>query len=86
MESILSEVESRGITLEPNGNNLEIVGPEDALTEDLLLELKTHKVEILRVLRPNLHGCCIAELKGLAAEEWLEIEGNPKGIDASWEP
>ncbi len=82
LESILSEVESRGITLEPNGNNLDIVGPEDALTENLLQELKTHKVEILHVLRPNLHGCSIVELKGLAGEEWTDIETDEESLEA----
>ena len=60
LESILSEVESKGITLEPNGDMIDIVGKKEVLTPELINELKAHKAEILRIVSkptdPNLYG------------------------------
>lgn len=79
--SVLTEVESKGVKLVPNGDKLDIVGPGDALTDDLIQELKAHKEEILRALSPNLHGCSMDELIELAGDEWPEIKDDPKGIE-----
>ena len=52
----------------PKGENLGIVGPSDALTEELIQQLKTHKTEI-----PHLIGA----LKHLTGEDWEELESDP---------
>ena len=84
LDNVLSEVESRGIKLVPKGDKLDIVGPSNALTEELIQELKAHKAEILRVItnNPDLYGCTIKELKHLAEDDWDEIKYDVKKLQA----
>ena len=66
LTSVLIELETVGIKLIPKGENLEIVGPPDALTEDIIQQLKDHKTEILQLIDQTLHGLSIEELRRLA--------------------
>ncbi len=51
---LLDEVTRRGIKLKPDGDALCYTAPKDALTPDLLVELKTHKAELLAELSVSI--------------------------------
>ena len=52
LSDLLSECDAQGIRLLPAGDGgLTIDAPQDALTPDLLSRLKTHKTELLTLLR-----------------------------------
>ena len=52
--ALLNEVTRRGIKLKPDGDALCYTAPKDALTPDLLVELKTHKAELLAELSVSI--------------------------------
>ena len=82
LTSVLIELETVGIKLIPKGENLEIVGPPDALTEDIIQQLKDHKTEILRLIDQTLHGLSIEELRRLAGDDWKELKSDPLKLQA----
>jgi hypothetical protein len=49
--NLLVDLADRGIRLAPAPGGLEIDGPRDALTPDLLARLRDHKQELLTLLR-----------------------------------
>ena len=56
---LVADLTGRGITLAVEGDHLAIEGDNDILTDAIVEELRTHKPEIIRLLRcqsdPDLH-------------------------------
>jgi hypothetical protein len=53
LDELLADCDARGIRLVPAGDGgLTIDAPKDALTPDLIGRLKSHKAELLAILRP----------------------------------
>ena len=73
-KALLNEVTRRGIKLKPDGDALCYTAPKDALTPDLLAELKTHKAELLAELSVSITLPCTPEDDILA--EAQHIAGN----------
>ncbi len=73
--ALLNEVTRRGIKLRPDGDALCYTAPKDALTPDLLVELKTHKAELLAELSVSItlpdtpEDDILAEAQRIAANE-----------------
>ncbi len=73
--ALLGEVTRRGIKLKPDGDALCYTAPKDALTPDLLVELKTHKAELLAELSVAITQAdtpeddILAEAQRIAANE-----------------
>lgn len=56
-EALLSELRDRGVRLAAHGNDLDIDGPADVLTDDLLEELRRRKEEILSLVSARCQRC-----------------------------
>ena len=65
----LQKARSRGLTLTPEKGMLRLRGPKDALSEELKLELKRHKPEILTLLKEPRSGYPCARCQSFAFPE-----------------
>jgi ribosomal protein L37AE/L43A len=72
-QTLLRDLAASGITLTPIGDRLDVDGPDDALTDELLATLRERKAELLDLLASG-HRCpgCAGEmvLQDRAADAW----------------
>lgn len=74
VQSILHDLAARGVILTATGDRLDVDGPDDALTDELLTTLRERKSELLALLTSG-HLCsgCASEmaLQDRAADAWF---------------
>ncbi len=54
MEKLISQLYDLGILLKSKGSNLEIIDPNDALTDDMITQIRNYKNELLTLLDSGL--------------------------------
>lgn len=50
--ALLADLRRRGVRIEPDGDALDIEGPESVITDALLADVRAHKPALLRLLDP----------------------------------
>ncbi len=84
--AILSRAESLGLTITPDGVNLRVRGPSDAIAEIAPL-LKLHKSAVLDAMNPPAHEaepsriCLQTDGRGLGAQQRTASPQSPHGLD-----
>src|SRR5687768_13769983 len=66
---LLDVLKSRGIAIRAAGEYLDLDGPSEAMTDELLANLRTHKPELLALLDRELN----AKLKAASAGLGLDV-------------
>jgi len=86
--SFLKKIQTAGVMLWIDGEDIRVNGPTNMLTPDIVEILKNHKKEIIQILQHN-EGCiycenleyinplgtgCVQKTKGLWKEQWRAVD------------
>jgi hypothetical protein len=52
-QDLLHDLATRGVILSSDGDHLDVDGPADVLTDEMIATLKAHKSELLELLAPS---------------------------------
>ena len=77
LDSLVNTLSHRGIKLAAKGNTLEIDAPKGAITTDLKDALKSHKLEIIRLLHQNNNTVSFKDLPTIVPSPELRYEPFP---------
>jgi TubC N-terminal docking domain len=78
---LVTQLQSLGVVVNLTGNDLDVCGPEEVLSDDLISSLREHKPELLKIFRlqaesePAIAGnpcpTCGGAVLSESGEEWL---------------
>lgn len=72
IRAFLQHLDTLGVKIQPNNNELDIHAPEGLLKGDLLKELKNRKLEILNYLKSIAHNNKYEKIKNAEKKEWYK--------------
>ncbi len=87
LRALLEELERLGVELRAVGDDLEYEGPEEAITPELLKQLKAHKTSLMAACGKTNVGA--KEGRNLAETACMRSASDPevrKLLSADWEP
>ncbi len=68
---LLQQATSVGLKLAAHGQQLEVIGPKEALRSTLIEELRRHKSEVLAHLKDDLHQEWLFEIVKVGDDPWM---------------
>ena len=81
--ALVNELAHQGIQLWCDGDQLRFRAPKGVITPAIKGQLKTHKPQILDVLREATHhGIPVSELQELAGDDWSELQDDPDALES----
>lgn len=71
-QNLLQDLQSRGVIVTAAGDKINVEGPENVLTDDLLVTLREHKAGLLAALAPKPGTCpaCLSALDQQSNDCW----------------